>query len=428
MYNFIDHSTVAAIKNSARYYNSTDRPSFSSFNIDNQVNTKQKNKKVYFDYNSTTPIHSESLEVMLEVLHMPANPSSIHYFGQIAKGFIEKARLQIANTLDISLSNNKFNCIFVASGTEANNLLLTSFKKVYKNGVIITCATEHLSILNCAKSYTDTQIIEVDESGIVDLIQLQNTLYSNKGLPLLVTIMLVNNETGIIQPLEEIVRISKEYQAWVHSDCSQAFAKIPVNLTQLNLDFATISSHKIGGPIGAASLIAKSPNFITPQVVGGGQENGIRAGTENVAAIAGFGKAVELLPKMLKQSNFTKTLRQYLEDKISRIDSKIKIFGQNAPRVGNTSMIMMPEVTSQQQILYFDINGFAVSVGSACSSGQLKQSYVLTAMKIPAHEADCAIRISLGWHNTEEEINQFYTLWQKQYLHHINASNIKKQA
>lgn len=428
MYNFIDHSTVAAIKNSARYYNSTDRPSFSSFNIDNQVNTKQKNKKVYFDYNSTTPIHSESLEVMLEVLHMPANPSSIHYFGQIAKGFIEKARLQIANTLDISLSNNKFNCIFVASGTEANNLLLTSFKKVYKNGVIITCATEHLSILNCAKSYTDTQIIEVDESGIVDLIQLQNTLYSNKGLPLLVTIMLVNNETGVIQPLEEIVRISKEYQAWVHSDCSQAFAKIPVNLTQLNLDFATISSHKIGGPIGAASLIAKSPNFITPQMVGGGQENGIRAGTENVAAIAGFGKAVELLPKMLKQSNFTKTLRQYLEDKISRIDSKIKIFGQNAPRVCNTSMIMMPEVTSQQQILYFDINGFAVSVGSACSSGQLKQSYVLAAMKIPAHEADCAIRISLGWHNTEEEINQFYTLWQKQYLHHIKASNIKKQA
>ncbi|KJV57284.1 aminotransferase class-V family protein [Orientia chuto str. Dubai] len=424
MYNF---DAIAAIKKTVKLSNIiTNRNNL--VHSSNQVNTMQKNKKIYFDYNATTPIHSESLEVMLEVLNIPANPSSIHYFGQVARGFIEKARLQIANKLDISLNNNKFNCIFVSSGTEANNLLLTSFKKVYKNGVIVTCTTEHPSILNCAQSYNDTQIIDVDERGIVDLIKLQNTLFCYQNLPLLVTIMLVNNETGVIQPLEEIINLAKKYQAWVHSDCSQAFGKISVNFTQLCLDFATISSHKIGGPVGAASLIARVPNFITPQIIGGGQEDGIRSGTENVAAIAGFGKAVELLPRILEKSNFTKELKQYLEAKISSIDNRIKIFGQNTLRVGNTSMIMMPGVTSQQQILYFDINGFAISAGSACSSGQLKESYVLKAMKIPIYEAECAIRISLGWCNTEEEIKKFCELWQKQYLYHIEVNNIKKQA
>lgn len=387
----------------------------------------QSNNLVYLDYNATTPIDPECLNAMMEVLRIPANPSSIHYWGQKAHGFVEKARHQIAQALDIGLHHNDgYNCVFVSSGTEANNMILNSFMQTYNHGVIVTSAIEHSSVLDCAKEYESTKIIKVNTDGIVDLVSLANTLDTYKDRPLLVSVMLANNETGVIQPIEEIVNIAKKYRAWVHSDCCQAFSKMPLNVTKLNVDLISIASHKIYGPNGSAAIITKSPHFLVPQLIGGKQEKGLRSGTVNVAAIAGFGKAAMLAVNASNKNSDIQKLKEYLENTILSTDDKVKIFSSNVPRINNTTMVMMPNVTAQQQMLEFDINGYAVSAGSACSSAQVSSSHVLAAMGVPEDEARCAIRVSIGAKSTKYEIEKFCKLWQQkfiQYNSNINTTN-----
>lgn len=350
---------------------------------------------IYLDYNATVPLNPQALVKMQEWLEIPANPSSVHRFGRTAKKQLEDARKIIAEA--ISAWPNEI--IFTGSGTEANVTVLNGFPERR----LLVSAIEHSSVL---KNVPDT--IKVDANGIIDLADLEKNLADNSQ-PALVSVMLANNETGVIQPINEVAAICKKYGALLHSDAVQALGKIPVDFSLLGADMLTISAHKAGGPLGAAVLVLKNNLAVKPLLTGGGQELGRRAGTENVAAISAFAAAVEAidLDKMQK-------LRAWLDE----MEKQMKavggiIFGENALRLPNTTCIAMPYVGNDVQLIDFDLNNYAVSAGSACSSGRIEKSHVLLAMGAQPELAQCAIRVSAGWNTTEDEIKKFTGSWLK---------------
>lgn len=368
---------------------------------------------IYFDHNASTMMHPRAADLMNELSQQILNPSSIHASGRRAKNLVENARLQIANLLGIGgrvgAGGGDYIITFTASGTEANNLIMSNFR----DADIFISAIEHLSIIGQAKYFPNIKFIKVDINGVVDLQDLKNQLQASGASKKLVSIMLANNENGVIQPLKEIADIVHHYGGLLHSDCVQAVGKIEVNLRDLSLDFATISAHKFGGPVGAGALISRTNHHLLPAIIGGGQERGLRSGTENVAAIAAFGLAAEIAKSELPERRKTmKQLRAMLEQALP--ESAI-IACKSVERLPNTSLVMMPGFDAQTALIAFDLRQIAVSSGAACSSGKVAHSHVLSAMGVAEHDAKSAIRVSFSHYNTEEEVGIFINHFKEIY-------------
>lgn len=363
---------------------------------------------IYLDNNATTALDTKVIDSMIEVMGRPLNPSSPHKMGRMARSIVEDARKKIAEFLKIG---NDYRVIFTASGTEANNLALKGFE----GQNLFVSEIEHHSVLNSCKIGYKV-LIPVNQDGTVNLEKLEKLLILRRAKPL-VSVMMANNETGIMQPMAEVVRIAKKWGAVVHSDAVQCFGKIDINMPEMGVDMFTISAHKFGGPQGIAALIVKKDIQLAPQIVGGGQEQNMRGGTENIVAIHGFGKALE----QLKIDNRVKTLRDRLESEIKAFAPDAIIFGSGVERLPNTSFIAMPNATSETQLIHFDMHDIAVSAGSACSSGKIEPSHVLKAMGVDNKIAKTAIRVSLGKNNTDTDIDAFLGAWKQLYI------NVNKQ-
>lgn len=351
---------------------------------------------VYLDYNATAPVRPEVIAAMQDVLAMPLNTSSVHSFGRLAKQKLETARTSIAE--HISAFPNEI--IFTGSATEANNWVLQN----HPNHRILISAIEHASIY---KSVPHVEKIPVDSHGVVKLDALAAMLAASDQ-PTFVSVMLANNETGVIQPVQDAAHIARKYKALIHTDAVQALGKIPVDFNLLDVDFMTLASHKCGGPVGVGILVAKNTVPLTPFMHGGGQELNRRAGTSNLAAIAGFAAAIEKMAD-LTHIHTIEHWRDAMEEQIMQAAPQAVIIGKSALRLPNTSCIAMPGVTSETQSMAFDIAGFAVSAGSACSSGRMEPSHVLAAMHAP--HAESAIRVSLGWNTQEQDVKDFTAAW-----------------
>ncbi len=361
---------------------------------------------IFLDHNATTPIVPEALEAMQQVYSEPCNPSSVHSFGRHARKLLDEARARIAKTC----SAEGATVIFTGSGTESNNLALHGLEDVQD---IFISATEHVSIMKPA-DVKGASHIPVDENGLVRLGALERMLKNVDG-KVLVSVMLANNETGVIQPIHDIAKLVYQYGGYMHTDASQVLGKIALDFTALNVDMMTISGHKFGGPVGAAALIMKTGLHIKAQLLGGGQESGYRPGTENVPAIVGMAKAAELAMPASSE------LRDYLEQEIKATAAEAMIFGENAGRLPNTTSIALPGMKAETQLINFDLAGIAVSAGSACSSGRVTTSHVLLAMGVEKDIAASAIRVSLGNNTTKEEVDSFLTVWKSNYNNTISS-------
>lgn len=360
--------------------------------------------RIYLDYNSTSIMDKQVVNAMSSFLTLrePCNPSSIHMSGRKARSIMEQARQNIAKSLCINAYKDDLQIIFTSSGTEANNLAIYNFQEI----PAFLGATEHVSILE--SRHENKIIIPVNKDGIIDEQKFCNLLNSCSGKKL-VSIMLANNETGVIQDIKNLSNIAKNNGAIIHCDASQALCRIDVNFHDLGIDLMTISSHKCGGPSGAAALIAKKHLQIKPMINGGKQEQGIRAGTENLLAIYGFGVATENYLEKIKQFSQIEQLRNKIEQSLTEAE----IIASNVARIPNTSSIRMPGIKSEEQLIKLDLAGICVSAGSACSSGRIAGSHVLKAMGIDKNEANEIIRVSLGLDNTEDEINKFIKIWKE---------------
>ncbi len=329
------------------------------------------NRQIYLDYNATVPLLQEVKKSIINCMDVgPLNASSIHYYGRKGKDIIEDARTHIGKLIN----TNKNNIVFTSSATEAINLLFSNFE------TIVVSSIEHMAVLSSSRG---DHIIPVNHDGIVDLnfleLYLEKLVKHNKNT--LVSVMWVNNETGVIQPIEDVVKIAKKYECFVHCDAAQALGKIKVNLSEIELDFLTISGHKIGAPTGIGVLVYNDSVNLKPQILGGGQEKGMRAGTENILGIRGFGEAAKIMTNKLdNDSTQVKYLRDYLINKIKILTPETIIFGENANRVANTILMALPSVPGDLALMKLDLDYFSVSSGSACSSGKISKSHVVSAM------------------------------------------------
>lgn len=358
----------------------------------------------YLDYNATTPARPQVVERVAKLLAEPHNASSVHFYGREGKKHIENARSIIAQAVNAW----KNEIVFTSSGTESNNAVLRGEAERR----ILVSAIEHSSI---SKTVPHAERIAVDAQGVVRVDALRELL-DKENRPTLVSVMLANNETGVIQPVAEVVKACREWggDVLVHTDAAQALGKIPVDFSHLGVDMMTVSAHKLGGPQGAAALVLRNDLPIRPLLTGGGQELGRRAGTENVAAISGFGLAVELA---LQDAEQWKALRGWLdamEGEILSYAPNAQVFGREVPRLPGTSCIAMPGVGSETQLMAFDLAGVAISAGSACSSGKIESSQVIKAMG-HGEVAATAIRISGGWNTVEADVQKALAEWKKLY-------------
>ncbi|CEI85478.1 aminotransferase class V-fold PLP-dependent enzyme [Ehrlichia minasensis] len=363
-------------------------------------------KYIYADYNSTStilPVIKKQLD-NLSSLNI-YNPSSTHKLGQSTRSIIEKTREIAINRLNAK----NYDVIFTSSGTEANNLVINSTAE-YKH---LISSIEHASIMNCT---TDAELIPVNSNGVICLDVLSETLNKFKDKKVLVSIMTANNETGVIQPIKEIVAISHKFGALVHTDAVQACGKIHIDIEDLGVDLLTISSHKLGSIAGTGVLFFNSKKIkIKPMILGGNQEKGLRAGTENVISIYLLSISLNNLKDSIKKMSTVEELRDKLECEILNLVPEAQVLGKNTQRLPNTTCISMPNVSSEIQTISFDIENIAVGNGSACSSGTLTRSHVLSAMGIDDDIAKNSIRISLSPDITEHQIKKIVNCWYKTY-------------
>lgn len=358
---------------------------------------------VYLDHNATTRLRPEALSVVSDMLAMTGNASSVHRNGRLARRAIEDARDQVGALVNA----NPNDVLFTGGGTEANNLALRG----YNADLNLISAIEHPSVLQACDKFKS---IPVNEEGVVDLTELDKMLSDADGR-VLISVMLANNETGVIQPVSEIVRVAKTHAALVHCDAVQGAGKISVDMGELGVDMMSLSSHKIGGPQGVGALIVKAGLDLEAQLRGGGQEKRKRAGTENVAGIAGFGTAAGSALKKLDAMTHLVMLRDQIISGVRNLVS-VRVYGEAAERLPNTVCLSMPGVTAETQLMAFDLAGVCVSAGSACSSGKIEPSHVLAAMGVDDNEALSAIRVSLGWDNTSADVEQFVDAWGAIYV------------
>ena len=365
---------------------------------------------VYLDHNATTPVLPEVASVISDTLALGGNASSVHSRGRLARQAIENARDKIANSIGVRASE----VLFTSGGTEANNLILNACDWDH----VMVTAVEHDSILNAGKN---TEVIPVNKEGLIDLAGLEKRLGAADG-KILVSVMLANNETGVIQPVAEVSRIAQKYGAMMHTDAIQACGKIQLDRSTLGVDFISLSAHKIGGPQGVGALIINEEVAFQPMIRGGGQERGRRSGTENISGISGFGVAVEAVTYLADIPRI-KELRNVLEATIEGIAPGAVLCGEDVERLPNTSSIFMPGVNSETQVMKFDLSGIMISAGSACSSGKVEVSHVLKAMGIEDDIASNVIRVSLGVGNSISDVERFIQEWKK-IFEGANAGNL----
>lgn len=359
--------------------------------------------QIYLDFNATAPIRSEVIEAVAVAMRTGGNASSVHATGRAARTLIDEARDQVAKLVNAAAEN----VIFVGSGTEADNQILRCTGRDHA----VISSIEHEAV-----RYARADVIEVPvlPSGILDLGALQKIL-GRLDTSVIVSVMAANNETGVLQPVEEISRLAHAHDALVHTDAIQAAGKIPLDLVSMGVDFVSLSAHKIGGPQGVGAIVCRDPTTLDRFVHGGGQESGLRAGTENVAGIAGFGVAAECAREGLQQFAALSELRDGLETQLKEIAKDIKVFGGDQRRLPNTTKFATPGLSSDVQVLGLDLEGIAISAGSACAAGRVEAPYVLTAMGVEEALAVCAVRISLGWTTTANDIDRLVKAWFKLY-------------
>ena len=368
--------------------------------------------RVYLDWNATTPLRSEARAAMVAAYDLVGNPSSVHAEGREARRLVEEAR----STLASAVGALPRNVVFTSAGTEANALALSPGLRGPSGGPVerlLVSAVEHASVLAGGR-FPAAKVghIRVTRAGVVDLDHLKALL--KDGPPTLVSIMAANNETGALQPVAEAARIVHDAGGLLHVDAIQALGKIAFNINAVGADLATFSAHKIGGPKGIGALVvAEGVSGVEPLLRGGGQELNRRAGTENVAGIAGYGAAVraalQALPEDAKQMA---TLRDRLENGIRAI-AGATIFSDNTERLPNTILFTAPGLKAETAVIGFDLEGIAVSSGSACSSGKVQSSHVLSAMGFDPAVAQGAVRLSLGWSTEPDDINRALEAWRK---------------
>ena len=376
------------------------------------------NHNIYMDYNATAPVLAQAKDAVMRALDFVGNPSSVHRMGRLAHRLVEDSRESVRALVN---ANGEARVVFTSGGTEANAICLLGCGR----SRIIASSIEHSAVRNVKENI---ELISVDENGIVDISHLEKLLSKN-GEDTIVSVMLANNETGAIQPVKEIAAIAHKNGALFHCDAVQAAGKIEIDFDDIGADYMSISAHKFGGPKGVGALIAKPTAPLSALVRGGGQENGLRGGTENVPGIAGMAAAAEVsLGHINEEGKRLSYLRDDLEKQIGKIDNTAKIISADVKRLPNTSFIMMAGVPSETQVAGFDLAGISVSAGSACASGKIKQSPVLAAMGISEIDGACALRVSLGQENNQEDINKFVLVWdeiRKRALK-ANEASIKK--
>ena len=352
----------------------------------------------YLDHNATTPVRPEAAEAVARALTQHGNASSVHRFGRLVRHTLDEARESVARLVGVSPAN----IVFTSGGTEANNQALQGF-----DGHVLISGIEHDSVLGVRD---DALRVEAGADGVLMLEDLREKLASCEG-PALVSVMLANNETGVVQPVGDVVRVAHEYGALVHCDAVQGAGKIDVVFADLGVDLMSLSAHKLGGPQGVGALVVRDGLDPEPLLRGGGQERRRRAGTENVAGIAGFGAAARIAREKLEEIAGLTRHRDDLEARLQAAVPDLVIHGAGAERLPNTSCIGLPGLTGEMQVMQLDLAGVAVSAGSACSSGKVAPSHVLLAMGLDAAAAQSAIRVSLGWNSTAQDVDRFVDSW-----------------
>lgn len=354
---------------------------------------------VYLDHNATSPLKPEVKAAMGQAMDLVGNPSSVHAFGRNARRAVEEARTAVAALVGVKPAQ----VLFTGSGTEANNFALRGFA----GRRVVTSAIEHESVL---AARPDAERFGVTRDGVADLEDLERRL-AHGNEPALVSLMLVNNETGVVQPVAEASGIAHAHGALIHCDAVQAAGRLPLSLSGLGADLMTLSAHKLGGPTGVGALILAEGLEPDALIRGGGQERRKRAGTENLLGIVGFGAAARLALDGLAEAADLAALRNRLEREALSAMPHARVMGAGAARVANTSCLMLPGLPGETQVMTLDLAGVAVSAGSACSSGKVKPSHVLAAMGEDDRSAASAIRVSLGWTSDDEAVDRFLTAW-----------------
>ena len=360
-------------------------------------------RRVYFDNNATTPVLPEVLEAMRPYFSERfGNASSIHHHGQETRAAVERARESVAALLGCRAQE----IVFTSGGTEGDNLAI--FGIVREGDHVISSTIEHHAVLNSCKHLQaircEVTYVPVDGRGLVDPGDVRRALRPNTKL---ITIMMANNETGVLQPVEEIGKIAAAADVYFHTDAVQAAGKLPIDVRRIACDLLSISGHKMHAPQGVGALYVRKGTSLQPMLYGGSHERSRRAGTENVPGIIGLGRAAELAKEGLARGDLARMseMRDRIERKILAEVEATGVNGGGAPRVPNTTSIYFDGIEGEALVIALDLQGLAVSTGAACSSGAIEPSHVLTAMGLPAERARASIRFSLGKQNTAEEVD-----------------------
>ena len=358
--------------------------------------------RTYLDWNATAPLRREAQAAMVAALNVVGNPSSPHAEGRRARAIVEDAREQVAALLGARASE----VVFTSGGTEGNNAVLAAgWNKILLAGI------EHDSVLAPARNSRARLVdLPVDDDGVVVREELSRALASASEGPALLTLQLANNETGVLQPVAGVAAEAKQHGLAVHTDAVQAAGRVPIDVASLGVDYLTVSAHKLGGPQGTGALVIRG-RALSPLISGGGQERRQRAGTESVAAIAGFGAAAQAARRELAQMARVGRLQAWLESQVRSITPEAIIIAEGAARLPNTTDLALPGASAETLVIQFDLAGIAISAGAACASGKVGASHVLAAMGLSAELAGAAIRISLGHGSTQADVARFLDAW-----------------
>ncbi|MGD8699222.1 MAG: cysteine desulfurase family protein [Gemmatimonadales bacterium] len=363
-------------------------------------------KRIYLDYSATTPVRPEVRAAMAPFFETEfGNPSSMHSYGRAAKVAIENSRRQLRQSLGATSGDG---LVFTGSGSEADNLAVLGFARRHRSGCVVRSSIEHKAVTASARALQreayDVRVAPVDGRGVIDIDALRATVPSD-GRPTLLSVMWANNETGVVQPIADIAELCAERGAVLFSDAVQALGKIPLALEKLSLGLFAFSAHKIGGPKGVGGLLIRGGVELDPIVLGGGQESGLRSGTENVAGIVGFAQAAALSVGELDQEAARLCdLRDRLQSGLQVALPEIVVNGADAPRLPNVLNLSVPDLDLEGALTALDLEGICVSSGSACTTGSVAASHVLAAMGRGGDLARNTIRLSLGWGTQAEDI------------------------
>ncbi len=367
----------------------------------------------YLDHNATAPIRPEVIDIVAETMRHDGNSLSVHEEGRRAHKILEDAREQVRALVNAPMNG----VIFTSGGTESIHYALHGAMKPHNIKRFFVSAIEHTAVpANAETTGADIETIPALPSGVADLGWLKERLKNydaERDGGFMVCLMFANNETGVIQPVHEAAAIAHEAGGLLFCDAAQAVGKVPVNFVMSGADIMSFTGHKFGGPVGVGALVAGSNLPLEPQLRGGGHESNRRAGTHNVAGVAGLGKACALAKDSLARAKEIAALRDAMQDAAVRAGAKI--WGANAERLPGTLCLSAPGFPGATQLMTMDLSGIAISAGSACSSGKTKPSHVLTAMGAGEDEATSAIRVSLGWNSTQDDADAFIREWPKAY-------------